>query len=153
MSLTLVKIANFGKSKGGLADVGYVTYTAGGTASARTGSVSEIGTNTGIYGCNITFADGWKGTILWDSGEGTPVYAAEEYQDLLDTAFVDGDTLTTNGLKERLRMLGWLVRNRMVVANDNGNLVLYEDDGTTVAFSVNGALTDDTVNTERLRIE
>jgi hypothetical protein len=33
----------------------------------------------GGYGKNITFPDTWKGIIKWDSGEGSPVYAYEDY--------------------------------------------------------------------------
>jgi hypothetical protein len=75
MSHTLYKTVNFGPGRGGLSTVGY-TLTGG---SRITAGVAEVGTATGIYGATVTFADGFAGAILWDTGQGgSTVYAAEE---------------------------------------------------------------------------
>lgn len=75
MAYTLYKTVNFGPGKASLATVGY-TLTGG---SRITAGVAEIGTATGIYGATVTFADGFAGSILWDTGQGgSTVYAAEE---------------------------------------------------------------------------
>jgi hypothetical protein len=71
----------------------------------------------------------------------------------LDTAFTDATGLTGNGLKDRFRIIGWLIRNKMAVTDLNGNTVLYKDDNAAQAFSVPAALTDDSTTTTRLRIE
>jgi hypothetical protein len=84
MSFSRYRTADFGRSKAGLATVGYTLQ--GGTRTAA--GVAQVGTATGIYGATITFPDGYTGYILWDSGETTPVYVAgainpgsDEYED------------------------------------------------------------------------
>ncbi|MBE9592710.1 MAG: hypothetical protein IMF19_04450 [Proteobacteria bacterium] len=47
-------------------------YTARATAD-----IYEIG--GGCYGKNISFPDNWAGSLKWDTGGGSPVYACEEY--------------------------------------------------------------------------
>jgi hypothetical protein len=69
----------------------------------------------------------------------------------LDTAYTDADSPTANGIRERLRVLGWILRNKIEVTDANGNTVIYKDDSTTTAFSVNTMLTDDSTTTTRLR--
>lgn len=66
MAYTRYRTANFGKSKGGLSTVGYTVQ--GGTRI--TAGIAEVGVATGIYGATVTFADGFAGYILWDTGEG-----------------------------------------------------------------------------------
>lgn len=81
MSVIMPKTVNFGSSKGGLATVGLTLLNADNsehTARAITG-VYEIGTATGCYGKNVTFDDDWKGSLKWDTGGASPVYAVEEY--------------------------------------------------------------------------
>jgi hypothetical protein len=46
------------------------------TARATAG-IYEIG--GGCYGKNISFPDNWAGSLKWDTGGGSPVYACEEY--------------------------------------------------------------------------
>jgi hypothetical protein len=74
MSYTRFKTASFGPGKAGLATVGY-TLTGG---SRITAGVAEIGTSTGAYGASVTFADGFAGSILWDTGDSGVAYAADE---------------------------------------------------------------------------
>jgi len=82
MPVSLIKNVNFGRSKGGLSTVGFTLIAEDGTehAARTTTGVYEIGTSTGIYGANISFDDNFKGSILWDTGEGVnTVYAAENH--------------------------------------------------------------------------
>ena len=76
-----------------------------------------------------------------------------QVQSALDEAFSDATSLTVNGLKDRLRTLGWILRNKMEVTNANGNTTIYKDDSSTTAFSVLAALVDDSTTTTRLRME
>jgi len=76
-----------------------------------------------------------------------------QINDALNTAFVDGTTLTANGLKDRLRKLMWILRNKMVVTNTNGNTIIYKDDGITEAINETAALTDDSTTTTRKRLD
>ena len=46
-----------------------------------------------------------------------------------------------------------ILRNKMEITDANGNLVLYEDDGTTPKYSVNACVTDDATTTIRKRLE
>jgi hypothetical protein len=71
----------------------------------------------------------------------------------LESAYTDETSLTTNSLRDRIRTLGWIIRNKMEITNANGNTVIYKDDGTTPAFSVPSAITDDSTTTTRKRME
>ncbi len=74
-----------------------------------------------------------------------------EVFDALDAAFTDATGLTSNGLLDRIRTLGWILRNKIEVTDANGNTVIYKDDSTTAAFTVSSMLTDDSTTTTRLR--
>jgi|TARA_Y100000310_G_scaffold333189_1_gene410222 hypothetical protein len=81
MSIKLVKSVNFGSSRGGLGGVGFTLIDGDGTTSESrsTTGVHEVGTSTGIYAAQITFGTSFSGSILWDTGQSTPIYAAEQY--------------------------------------------------------------------------
>lgn len=80
MALVLPKTCSMGSSQTGL--VGTIGITLlnpdGTTHTARaTAGIYEIG--GGCYGKNISFPDNWAGSLKWDTGGGSPVYACEEY--------------------------------------------------------------------------
>lgn len=80
MTITLPKTASFGGTHTGLVGTaGVAILNADGTVhTARTiAGIYEIG--GGCYGKEVTFADNFKGSLKWDTGGGTPVYAVEEY--------------------------------------------------------------------------
>ena len=89
-----VKNANFGVGKTGLATVGYTLLNSDGStyAARATAGVTEIISNSGIYWVNVTVPDGWSGSILWDTGEATPKYAADSIN--ISAATVAGGTST-----------------------------------------------------------
>ena len=70
----------------------------------------------------------------------------------LDNAITDAVSLTTGGLLEKIRRLTWVLTNQIEVTDANGNTVVYKDDSTTVAYTVNAALTDNSTTTTRLRM-
>jgi len=73
--------ANFGSRKTGLSTVGYALLNEDGTtkqARATTG-VSELIAGSGAYGAVISFEDTWRGIIIWDTGEATPLYAFDSF--------------------------------------------------------------------------
>ena len=82
MSIFLNKSVNLGPSKGSLSTVGYRLYnTVGSLSGSRvTSGVGEILAGSGIYSASVYFATNFSGSILWDSGESSPVYATEEYR-------------------------------------------------------------------------
>jgi len=80
MSLTLPKACSMGGSQTGLVGtIGVTLLNSNGTVNTAraTADIYEIG--GGCYGKEIVFADDFKGSIKWDTGGGTPVYAVEEY--------------------------------------------------------------------------
>lgn len=74
MSYQRYKTVVFGRSKTGLATVG---YTVQGGSRIQTG-VSEVKPGTGIYAAIVTFPSNYQGPLVWDTGEATPAYAVEE---------------------------------------------------------------------------
>ena len=83
------------------------------------------------------------------SGEHTNIQT--DAYNALNTAFTDATSLNANSLLDRLRTLGWILRNKIAVTDVNGNTVIYKDDNATAAFSVGAMLTDDSTTTTRLR--
>ena len=90
MSLTLPKTCAMGSSQTALVGtIGVTVLNAdGSTHTARaTAGIYEIG--GGCYGKDITFDDDFKGSIKWDTGGGSPVYAVEEYSYLANNPQID----------------------------------------------------------------
>lgn len=71
------------------------------------------------------------------------------YTVLSATAFTDATSLTANSLLDRIRALGWIVRNQISVTDSSGAGTIYKDDSSTTAFSV--SLTDNATTTTRTR--
>lgn len=78
MSITSRSV-NFGARNTGLSTVGYTLYNPDRTVNrARSkDDVAELIVGTGIYSANISFPQEFKGHLIWDTGEATPTYAAE----------------------------------------------------------------------------
>lgn len=115
---------------------------AGASVSADIAAIEAQTDDIGAAGAGLT-AVPWNAT--WDAEVQSEVF------DALDAAFTDATGLTANGLLDRMRTLGWIQRNKIAVTDLNGNTVIYKDDSTTAAFTVNGMLTDDSTTTTRLR--
>ena len=97
MSLTLPKTCAMGGNKTGLVGtIGVALLNPDGTVhTARaTAGIYEIG--GGCYGKEIIFPDNWKGSLKWDTGGGSPVYATEDYdiEGLID--MIEEDTSKMN---------------------------------------------------------
>lgn len=108
MTLTLPKTCSMGGSKTGL--VGTIGITLldpdGSVHTARTpAGIYEIG--GGCYGKEITFPDNWKGSIKWDTGGGSPVYATEDYdvEGLID--MIEEDTNDIQATLTAIKGTGW----------------------------------------------
>ena len=121
-------------------------HTTAGTFGAQCATdIDAILTDTaeiGAAGAGLT-------AIPWNSSWDAEVQS--EVFDALDAAFTDATGLTSNGLLDRIRTLGWILRNKIEVTDANGNTVIYKDDSTTAAFTVSSMLTDDSTTTTRLR--
>ncbi len=148
---------------------GYVTYanaappTAAAIADAVWDEATSGHTSAGTFGeqcatdidailtdtAEIGTAGAGLTAIPWNSSWDAEVQS--EVFDALNDAFTDATSLTANGLLDRIRTLGWILRNKIEVTDANGNTTIYKDDSTTAAFSVTGMLTDNSTTTTRLR--
>ena len=93
MTVTLPRSVAFGDSKTGLPSVGLTLLNPDGsehTTRTTTGIYEMAG---GGYGKNITFPDNWKGILKWDSGEGSPIYAYEDYDHSMQDDWLNGGRL------------------------------------------------------------
>jgi hypothetical protein len=102
-----------------------------------------VAAGTGIYKTAVTFADGFSGTLLWDTGEATPRYAAEEVNpeelgaNALDPALDLADAIGGGTLREALRAMAAALA---------GNLAEEENvDGTAATTTIRDFLDSDTV--------
>ena len=138
MTIIIPHSVAFGGSKTGLTEVGITLLNPDGSVhTARdTANIFEMG--GGGYAKNITFPDNWKGIIKWDSGEGSPLYAYEDYNYLEMT----GGNVGTGSLT-----CIWTQRTESGVPMDGVRIWISEDaDGTniiagTLLTNANGEVT------------
>lgn len=116
-------------------------------ADAKTGSALKANVETVTAGAiaNASFNDDVNTTAYASNKLALMVFKC------LDAALTDATSLTSGGLLDRIRVLGWIMRNKIAVTDANGNTVIYKDDNSTAAFTVNAMLTDDSTTTTRLR--
>jgi hypothetical protein len=117
-------------------------------------------TVAGDVDCNVQT---WKGSAAQDmTGDsyarlGAPAGAsvsADIAAVKAETAAILDDTPTAIAeVKTVVDLVEDILRNKMEITDANGNLVLYEDDGTTPKYSVNACVTDDATTTIRKRLE
>lgn len=117
-------------------------------------------TVAGDVDCNVQT---WKGSAAQDmTGDsyarlGAPAGAsvsADIAAVKAETAAILDDTPTAIAeVKTVVDLVEDILRNKMEITDANGNLVLYEDDGTTPKYSVNACVTDDSTTTIRKRLE
>ena len=110
-------------------------------------------TVAGDVDCNVQT---WKGSAAQDmTGDsyarlGAPAGASVS----ADIAAVKAEMATAiAAVKTVVDLVEDILRNKMEITDANGNLVLYEDDGTTPKYSVNACVTDDSTTTIRKRLE
>lgn len=128
MPVTNIKTVNFGKSKKGLAgSVGYTIYSSDGTISQTrtTSGIYELG-ETGIYASEITFSNGFHGTILWDvTSDGNTVYASEEFN------YTNSDTDILSGIAADVDFIRHIEGGQWELDHVNKHMVFYEKDNIT----------------------
>lgn len=136
MPITLKKTVNFGSSKSDLSSVGYRLYDSDGALSGSriTGAtVGEVLSGAGIYSGSVHVADGFIGSILWDTGEDTPTYASDDIDNVIHTltmisSSVDFTRHVTAG------------RWHITSSGDDKHMVFYKEDNDTEVIRFN--LTD-----------
>lgn len=77
--MTLFKTVDFGPGYESLATVGYTLLNPDGSEKQVRTTTGVINIAQAVYGCNMTLDADWKGTILWDSGGGVPLYASDDF--------------------------------------------------------------------------
>ena len=127
MSIKLLKQVNFGQSEGSLSTVGFTLIDGDGTTSVvrSTSGVHEVGTSTGIYAAQITFATQFSGSILWDTGASSPAYAAEQY----------------NPTAENIEFVKDIEGGRWTIDDTSKQMTFYKSDNATVVatFGLSGS--------------
>jgi hypothetical protein len=134
MPTSHIKTANLGKLKAGLGSVGYSLYDPTGTISVprSTNGVYELGTLTGIYGANIAFPDSFVGSILWDSGESSPVYATEEIDLTATPAGLASNMASIQAtLDADLTFVKDMLGGQWKIDDNQFQMIFYKDDNTT----------------------
>jgi hypothetical protein len=116
-TIDLVKSVNFGSGKGSLSTVGYRLVNKNGSLSGSrvTSGIGEVLSNAGIYSASIHFTSTFSGSILWDTGESTPVYATEDY----------------NGTDFKIERTKDLTAGRWKIDEDTKQMIFYKEDNTT----------------------
>ena len=135
MSVTRVKTVNFGKTKSGLASVGFTLFSSDGVEVAPRSQlgVYEIGILTGIYGATVALSDNFSGTILWDTGEATGEAFASEEINLQDSAWTLSSDITDikSSISTDLTFVRDMIGGRWRIDPVNFQMVFYKEDNTT----------------------
>ena len=136
MAINLVKTVNFGPSKGGLSTVGYRLYSSVGVLSGSriTAGVGEVLDSSGIYSASIHFASDYNGSILWDTGGSSPVYASEDY----------------NSIEEKIEFINAIEGGRWVLNETTKQMVFYKSDNTTIVAKFGMSGSDGTPTTDKV---
>jgi hypothetical protein len=89
-------------------------------------------------------------TSIGSNDELGPAEVNTEVDNALDTA-IPG-TPTADSINEWITVIKRVVANKMEITEASGNTVVYKDDNTTAAYTVNSAFTTDATTTTRLQL-
>lgn len=95
----------------------------------------------------------WDEAIADHVGAGSTGKAATDILADTNELQVDDTPTAIAGVKTVVDLVEDILRNKMEITDANGNLVLYEDDGTTPKYSVNACVVDNSTTTTRKRLE
>jgi len=137
MPINLKKTVNFGSSKSGLSTVGYRLHDSDGTLSGSRvagSTVGEVFSGSGIYSGSVHIADGFIGSILWDTGESTPTYASDD---------IDNVIHTLNMISSSVDFTRHITAGRWHITSSGNDkhMVFYKEDNSTEVIRFN--LTDE----------
>ncbi len=95
------------------------------TSPRSTTGVHEVGSSTGIYAAQVTFATQFSGSILWDTGVTPTAYAAEQY----------------NPTAENVEFIKDIEGGRWVIDSASNQMVFYKSDNVTevATFGLSGS--------------
>jgi len=89
MALSIIKTANLGTGMAGqTGNVNYTLYWPSGNiySTRSTTGIYEVVASSGIYGVNISVANNFSGSIVWDV-ESTSVYAVESIEEDVNSRY------------------------------------------------------------------
>jgi len=135
-SIKIAKTVNFGKGLAGRSShLFYSIYdTLGVNATARSASgVYELGTGTGIYGAQLTLAQAFSGSIVWEltASNGNVVFASDELE--MDSRIVRHFTV-----------------GQWEVLTGSNEMVFYQEDNTTEIARFNLTDSDGSASVDRV---
>jgi hypothetical protein len=144
-------------------DVNTKTITAGAIASTAfaAGAINADAIANGAIDA-ATFAadvsakiatDVWNAATASYGGAGTYGQAVEDTLADTNELQTDDTPAALAAVKTVVDLIEDIIRNKMEITDANGNLVLYEDDGTTPKYSVNACVVDNSTTTTRKRLE
>ena len=127
--------ASFGSSKTGLVTVGVEEYDITGAVTVARTTTGVVELEGGGYGRNWTL-NASTISLVWDTGEGTPIYAIEDTKDIWAQALTEGypadgvsSVTPTQLLYSVNQMLSEFARTGVLVS-------VKERDGVTEAFEI-----------------
>ncbi len=133
MALSQLKTTNLGKSRSGLATVGYTLYNTDGSVNQvrTTSNVYEVVAGSGMYACYVSFPDGFHGSITWDSGEGaSTVYALEQYN-------VEENDPKVGSIYTDVQFIKSIEGGRWKINTATNQMIFYGEDNATIVATFN----------------
>lgn len=150
MPLLQFKSANLGKSRTGLATVGYRVLDSIGTPviARTTAGVFETVGGSGIYGAYVSFPDDFHGSIFWDSGQAgsSNVYAIEDYNYEANNPNIDAILAVSSTLETvacQVEFIRDIEGGRWNIDTTTNQMIFYKNDNVTEVarfnlFDING---------------
>lgn len=127
MSILLLKNVNFGSGQSGLSTVGYrLLDTVGNLSGSRiTAGIGEILAGSGLYSASVHFSNNFSGSIVWDTGGSSPVYATEEY----------------NGINEKVEFIRDIEGGRWKIDSSTNEMIFFKQNNASVVarFGLSGS--------------
>jgi hypothetical protein len=136
VSVSLVRTANFGKSKSGLTgQVGYQVVDINGSVivARNTSGVDEVVPGSGIYRALIEFPDNFRGVVAWDTGGLTPAYAAEEYNSEENNASIESGAISN--VSADVEIIRQMTTGRWHLNAEKSTMTFYREDNETPIFT------------------
>jgi hypothetical protein len=140
MPLQQLRNCNFGTNRTGAlgaSGVGYQLIDEAGSISAARTTVGVYEPAPGIYSAYITFPDGFRGQVLWDTGAyfAKTLYAVEQYNEEENSPFVSTILNTVTQMSGTLASLYDIQYGRWQIVGNQ--MIFYKDDNSTVVARFN----------------
>jgi len=135
MPVSSTKTVNFGATKSGLAgSAGYRILDESGqiVRERTTTDISESFPGSGIYSSLVIFPDYFSGSILWDTGEESPVFATEEYNYTDNVAQLQQNV---EDIAAHVNFIRGLTAGRWKIDRKSATMSFYDESGDNLLVS------------------